>query len=201
MAVIKSCVRYITNMSYSHISYYEEYLSDDNIKIIGLWLLQKCMYTISIEKQSNEIFCIAFGINCNIYFISKHAFSVLWNSLRTYIYKSSFRFHIYIWELCKRSIPILRPRQNCRNRQFANDVSKCLFLNEDLWITNYIQLKCVPYGLIDNMPSLVQIMVLRRLGDKPSLTNMRHMHHLVSMSSYDNDWNNSFEISKWKKHT
>ena len=59
----------------------------------------------------------------------------------------------------------LRPRQN--GRHFADDVFKCIFLNENVWISLKISLKFVPKGLINNIPSLVQIMAWRRPGDKP----------------------------------
>ena len=63
------------------------------------------------------------------------------------------------------SLNTLRPRQN--RRRFTDDVLKCIFLNENVWITIEISLKCVPKGPIDNIPSLVQIMAWRRPGDKP----------------------------------
>ena len=47
------------------------------------------------------------------------------------------------------------------------DIFKCIFLNENVWISIKISLKFVPKGLINNIPALVQIMVWRRLGDKP----------------------------------
>ena len=59
----------------------------------------------------------------------------------------------------------LRPRQN--RRHFADDVFKCNFLNENVWIPIKISLKFVPKGPINNMPALVQIMAWRRPGDKP----------------------------------
>ena len=59
----------------------------------------------------------------------------------------------------------LRPRQN--GRHFADDIFKCIFLNENVWIPNKISLKCVPKGPINNIPSLVQIMVWRCPGAKP----------------------------------
>ena len=63
------------------------------------------------------------------------------------------------------SINTLRPRQN--GRHFAEDIFKCIFLNENTSISIDISLKCVPEGRINNMPALVQIMAWRRLGDKP----------------------------------
>ena len=63
------------------------------------------------------------------------------------------------------TINTLRPRQN--GRHFADDVFKCIFLNENVWILLKILLKFVPKGPINNIPSLVQIMAWRRPGDKP----------------------------------
>ena len=59
----------------------------------------------------------------------------------------------------------LRPRQN--GRHFADDIFKCIFLNENVWISIEIPLKFVPKGPINNIPALVQIMGWRRPGDKP----------------------------------
>ena len=47
---------------------------------------------------------------------------------------------------------------------FADDISIFISLNENVLIPYTISLKYVPYGLIYNKPSLVQIMVT---GDKP----------------------------------
>ena len=43
-------------------------------------------------------------------------------------------------------------------RHFADDILKCIPLNENFLIFNKISLKYVPYGLIDNMATLVKIM-------------------------------------------
>ena len=50
---------------------------------------------------------------------------------------------------------------------FADGIFKSIFFNENYWISNKISLKYVPLGLIDNKPSLVQIMGCRRTGDNP----------------------------------
>ena len=62
-------------------------------------------------------------------------------------------------------INTLRPRQN--RRHIADDIFKCIFLNENAWISLKISLKFVPKVPINNIPSLVQIMAWRRPGDKP----------------------------------
>ena len=57
----------------------------------------------------------------------------------------------------------LRPRQN--GRHFADDIFKCIFLNENVWIK--VSLKFVPKGPINNIQALVQIMACRLFGAKP----------------------------------
>ena len=51
----------------------------------------------------------------------------------------------------------LRPRQN--GRYFADNIFKYVFLNENVWISIKISLKFVPKGPINNIPSLVQIII------------------------------------------
>ena len=59
----------------------------------------------------------------------------------------------------------LRPRQD--GRHFADDIFKCIFLNENVWILIKISLKFVPWGPINNIPALVLIMAWCWPGDKP----------------------------------
>ena len=47
----------------------------------------------------------------------------------------------------------LRPWKNGRN--FADDIFKCIFLNENAWISFKISLKFVPKVRINNIPALV----------------------------------------------
>ena len=49
----------------------------------------------------------------------------------------------------------------------ADDIFKCIFLNENVRISIQISLKFVPKGSIDNKSALVQVMACRRTGDKP----------------------------------
>ena len=50
-------------------------------------------------------------------------------------------------------INTLRPRQN--SRFFPDDIFKCIFLNENVWISIKISLKFVPKGPINNILPLV----------------------------------------------
>ena len=69
---------------------------------------------------------------------------------------------IRLWDEC---INTLRQRQN--GRHFPDNIFKCIFLNENVWILNTIWLKFVPKGPIDNNTALVQKMALHQSGDKP----------------------------------
>ena len=65
-------------------------------------------------------------------------------------------------------INTLRSRHN--GRHYPDDISKCIFLNENVWISLKISLKCVPtvrINRINNIPALAQIMAWCRIGDKP----------------------------------
>ena len=59
----------------------------------------------------------------------------------------------------------LRPRQN--GRPFAEDIFKCIFLNENASIAIKVSLKFIPRGPNNNIAALVQVMDWRRPGDKP----------------------------------
>ena len=74
-------------------------------------------------------------------------------------------------------INTLRPRQN--GRHFADDIFKCIFLNENTSISINISLKFVPQGRINNIPAWVQIMAWHRLSDKPLSEPM-----MVSLLTY-----------------
>ena len=62
-------------------------------------------------------------------------------------------------------INTLRPRQ--KDGHIADDSLKCIFSNENVWLSIKISLKFVSKGPIDNIPALVYTMALRRPGDKP----------------------------------
>ena len=59
----------------------------------------------------------------------------------------------------------LRLRQN--DLHFADDIFKCILLNENVSLLLKISLTFVPKGPNNNIPSLVQIMAWRHPGDKP----------------------------------
>ena len=58
--------------------------------------------------------------------------------------------YIQFWNLVINS---LRPRKN--GRSFADDIFKCIFLTENVWISIKIPLKFVAKGPINNNPAMV----------------------------------------------
>ena len=103
-------------------------------------------------------------------------------------------------------INTLRPKQN--GRHFADDIFKCIFLNENVWIPNNISLEFVPKGPINNNPALVQVMAWRRPGDKPLSepmmvrlpTHTMYMCHSASMNYSHLVYNKYFGCVKWLRH-
>ena len=90
----------------------------------------------------------------------------------------------------------LRPRQN--GCQFPDDIFKCIFLNENVWIPIKISLNFFPQGPIDNIPALVQIMAWRRPGDKPLFEPMMMrlpMHICVTRPQ----WVKHFKVKIWSR--
>ena len=63
------------------------------------------------------------------------------------------------------SLNTLRLGQN--GIHFADNFFKCIFLNENVWISLKISLKFVPEVQINNIPTLVEIMAWHHPGDKP----------------------------------
>ena len=71
------------------------------------------------------------------------------------------------WTLLSGITAINTLRLSKNGRHFADHIFKCIFLNENVWISIEISLTFVSKGPINNIPGLVQIMAWRRPGDKP----------------------------------
>ena len=101
-------------------------------------------------------------------------------------------------------IDTLRTRQN--GCHFADNIFKCIFLNENVWIPIKISLRFVPKGPIDNIPALVQIMAWRRPGSKPLSEPMMvnvlmricvTQPHWVNTWHYPCFWHVTYSIEIW----
>ena len=91
------------------------------------------------------------------------------------------------------SINTLRPWQN--GRHFADDIFKCIFFNENSWISNKMSMNYVCWSLIDNMAALVQIMAWRRRGDKPNLNQWLLIYWRIHASLGLNELNTRKNIA------
>ena len=107
-------------------------------------------YLLFSKITSNEFF-----------FLGRWEWKLMINNIvHNHIRKSCIYFIALIYP-----VNSLRPRQN--GRHLADDIFKCIFLDENVWIPIKISLKFVPKGPINDIPALVQIMAWRRPGDKP----------------------------------
>ena len=80
-----------------------------------------------------------------------------------YLCQSIIAFNIVLYLMVY--VNTLSPRQN--GRHSADNLFKCIFLNENIWILINISLNFVPKGPINNIPALVQIIAWHWPGDKP----------------------------------
>ena len=106
-----------------------------------------------------------------------------------------FTIHTKVWNA--NAFNTLRPKQN--GRHFPHNIFKCIFLNDDVWISKTILLKFVPKGPINNIPALVQIMAWRLPGDKP-LSEPMMVSSLMHICIAQPQWVNSLRLSDTHMH-
>ena len=112
---------------------------------------------------------------------------IIWNYIFIHLYASSRGQ----W------VNTLRPRQN--GCHFTDDIFKCLFVNENIWISIKISLQFVPKGPMNNIPALVQIMAWRRSCDKPlSEPMMASLQTPIYVTRPQ--WVNQLSIELWIRH-
>ena len=80
---------------------------------------------------------------------------------------------VYSPGLSTTTINTLRPRQN--GGHFPNNIFQWISLNENVWISIKISMKLVPWGSIDNILALVQILAWCQSGYKPLSEPMMHI--------------------------
>ena len=74
--------------------------------------------------------------------------------------------HTYVC-VCGFSYPVNSQRPRHDGRHFADDIFKCIFLNENVWIPIKMSPTFVPKGPNNNIPAMVQIMAWHHPSDKP----------------------------------
>ena len=97
----------------------------------------------------------------------------------------------YVPDLNSFTFNTLRPRQN--RYHFEDDIFKDIFLNENVWILLEISLKFVSRCLVNNIPSLVQIMACRLVSTKP-LSELMMINLLMHICVTRSQWVNFDEI-------
>ena len=109
---------------------------------------------------------------------------------------SSYLIQCWPWSMLPygvttpKSVNTLRPRQN--SRRISDNIFKCIFLNENIWISNDIYLKFVSEGPTDNNTALVQIMDWHRISNKLSSESMMVYFGDSYMHLTQPQW-----VSKW----
>ena len=92
----------------------------------------------------------------------QHYQNILFNktiviTLNIFSWETFKLFRSRLWATLCIYIHTLRLRQN--GRHFADDIFKCIFLNENIWISINISLNFVPKGQINNIPLSEPMMV------------------------------------------
>ena len=99
------------------------------------------------------------------YFVMLRSPSVYVNSRKPRYFVSNF--DDIVWS--KNVSMILNSSPHGQNgHHFADDIFKCISMNEVFCILIRISLKFVPKGVIGNKPALVLVMAWRRIGDRSS---------------------------------
>ena len=121
-------------------------------------LFIKCTF-LSWTQRVNDFLAFIYLLHYGYLFIfvSLDMLSAIFPTISDFVFVRHFLLWMYF--------NTLRPRQN--GRHIAGDIFKCIFMNENAWISLKISLKFVPKFRINNIPALVQIMTWHWPGDKP----------------------------------
>ena len=153
-----------------------KYRQVSNIRrnLVGNKIVDRCSWSIACRRCSNYIFILDLtpsfnGLGKDNYKMRRETCK-FWELVRLILetLRNVRSFHICFATkrlYTSQAFNTLRPRQN--GRHFADDIFKCIFLNENVWISIKISLKFVPKGPINNIPALVQIMAWHCPGNKP----------------------------------
>ena len=120
-------------------------INSNDIDLVIPWYFQ-----FQYQKDKHELSWPAIAVSVTVWLILTNC--IKWERLREATY-----FLIYLIHLPLNKMAII----------LADNIFKCIFLNEKDKILIKISLKLVPRGPIDNKPALVLEMVWRRTGDKP----------------------------------
>ena len=94
---------------------------------------------------------------------SSYTVRSIWTLLSA-VPRKAVRFNHSLIYCLYHTVNSLRPMQD--GRHFADDIFKCIFINENVWVFIIISLKFIPKGPMNDVPALVQTMAWCRPGDK-----------------------------------
>ena len=116
----------------------------------------------------------------------------------------TFRFHLQVLFYKWVTVTLLDLSHWGKDRTVANfpDILKCIFLNENIWISIKILPKLVSKVPINNIPSLVHIMAWCQLGDKslsePTMASLLMCICTTQPQSLNNIKNLSLYVIKYQ---
>ena len=129
------------------------------------------MYSIDerFQRSREDYFCVYFP-SCEATREINTKITLEWAQKQTKLKQSKCRKILWylagiLNDVIWLNVKSAHPRRN--GHHFTDDIFKCIFLNEDVWIPIKIAMNFVPLGSFDNMPALVQIMARRLPGDEP----------------------------------
>ena len=147
-------------MWYGALPYRTMDITGSYIVILGafeFWLLKALQNFLSMD----EIFCAEFQ-RVLLKFHTKHLTHIskdaIFENLKYLRFKNSNSF------LKRLSVKTLKHGKQ-GDRHFADDILKCIFFNEEVWISIGFSHKLM--SRIDNKPALIHVIAWRRTGDKP----------------------------------
>ena len=130
---------------------------------LNTWL--QCIGQRQLQDKMRNIWILGFDVTY-IRGLTVVWSSSCWKHHDTQIYKrDSYETHTTYTTVSLYNLNTLWQRQN--GHHFADRMLKCIFLNENVWISLKISLEFVPKVPINNIPALVQIMAWHLPGNKP----------------------------------
>ena len=158
-------------------SYYGGMFCFSNV-ILGFYSRYKIWYFLISETLDGikvifrgSLFLYVIQYGNIIWYNLKITLATLYNSFPEKVLSHNYDKKFSWWHACQHI------EAETNGHCFADNIFKCIFLNENAWISIQISLKFVPWGPINNIPTLVQIMDWQawpgdKLLCKPMMVNL-----------------------------
>ena len=159
--------------------------SDDDIRLITHWgrTTHICVNNLTITGSDNDLspgrYQDIIWTQCWDMVISTIRNELQWNCHQNQcIFNQESAFENVVWKKVAilsrpQYVNPLRPRQN--GRHFADDIFKCIFLNESVLIPIKISMKFVPKGPINNIYKCIYLLDVREFIMTHNLHTYMHV--------------------------